>query len=136
LVDVVLPMGLQTPSAPSVLSLNLLLGTPMIYSMVGCKHLPLYMSGSGRASQETTISGSYWFPLPWIPRSCIFPFIHSILALWPSLLYFPDLILSLILINSFTIVSGIEASSLGPSFFLNFLWSLGILYHGYSILFG
>jgi hypothetical protein len=26
--------------------------------MVGCEHLPLYLSGSGKASQETAISGS------------------------------------------------------------------------------
>ena len=49
LVDiVVLPMGLQTLSTPSVFSLTLPLGT----------YLPLYFSGSGRASQETSISGS------------------------------------------------------------------------------
>jgi hypothetical protein len=50
LVDIVfLRMGLQTPSSPSVLSL-----TP---PLVGCKHLPRYLSGSGRASQETAICG-------------------------------------------------------------------------------
>jgi hypothetical protein len=32
------------------------------------------------------------------------------------------------------LLSGIEASSLGPSFLLNFLQSLG-LYHRYSVLF-
>ena len=47
---VVLPMELHTPSAPSVLSLTL--------PMVGCEHPHLYLSGSGRASQETAISGS------------------------------------------------------------------------------
>jgi hypothetical protein len=30
----------------------------MIRPMVGWEHLPLYMSGSGRASQETGLSGS------------------------------------------------------------------------------
>ena len=30
----------------------------VIFSMVGCQHLPLYMSGSGRFSQESAISGS------------------------------------------------------------------------------
>ncbi|KRY04454.1 hypothetical protein T03_18051 [Trichinella britovi] len=50
--------------------------------MVGCKHLPLYLSGSGRASQETAISGFHqqalpsihnnvqvwWLYMGWIPR--------------------------------------------------------------------
>jgi hypothetical protein len=49
LVDAVLPMGLQTPSA---------IGDPVLSPTVGCEHLPLYLSGSGRASQETAISGS------------------------------------------------------------------------------
>jgi hypothetical protein len=43
LVDtVVFPMGLQTSSS---------IGDPMLSPMVGCKHLPLYLSGSGRDSQ-------------------------------------------------------------------------------------
>jgi hypothetical protein len=48
LVDiVVLPMGLQTPSAPSDLSLTPPIKTPwsVISSVVGCEHPPLYMSG-------------------------------------------------------------------------------------------
>jgi len=49
--------------------------------MVGCEHPPLYWSGSGRASQETVISGScqqvllcisnsvwvWWLHVGWIP---------------------------------------------------------------------
>ena len=54
LVDIiVLPMGLQTLSAPSVLSLIPPLGSPCL---VGCMHSSQYLSGSGRASQETAIS--------------------------------------------------------------------------------
>jgi hypothetical protein len=34
------------------------IGDPVLYPMVGCEHLPLYLSGSDRASQETAISGS------------------------------------------------------------------------------
>ena len=50
LVDiVVLPMGLQTPSAPSVLPL-----TPPLGSL----YLHLYWSGFGRVSQGTAIPGS------------------------------------------------------------------------------
>ena len=54
LVDIaVLPMGLQSLSAPSVL-------TQSVLSPVDdCGHPPLYLSGSGRASQETALSGSF-----------------------------------------------------------------------------
>ena len=37
------PMGLQTPSAPSVLSLTPPFGVLMINPVVGCKHLHLYL---------------------------------------------------------------------------------------------
>ena len=55
---VVLPKGLQTPSPPSVLSLNSAIRDPVLSSMVGCELLTLDLSGSDRASQETAISGS------------------------------------------------------------------------------
>jgi hypothetical protein len=42
---VVPPMGLQTPSAPSVLS-NSSIGVSVLSAMVGCKHHYLYWSGS------------------------------------------------------------------------------------------
>ena len=59
LVDtVVLPMGLQTPSSSFSPFSNSSIEDTMLSPMVGCEHLPLYLSGSGRASQETTISGS------------------------------------------------------------------------------
>ena len=47
---VVLPMGLQAPSAPSVISLTPPLGT-LCSPTVDCE--PLYLSGSGTATQET-----------------------------------------------------------------------------------
>ena len=53
------PMGLQTPSAPGVLSLAPSLGDPVLHPRGDCKHLLLYLSGTGRASQELAISGSY-----------------------------------------------------------------------------
>jgi hypothetical protein len=60
LVDiVVLPIGLQTASASSVLPLTPPFGVQVLSLMVGCEHLPLYWSGSGRASQETSVSGSF-----------------------------------------------------------------------------
>jgi hypothetical protein len=59
LVDtVVLSMAFQTPSAPSALSLNSSIGDPVLSPMVAYEHLPLYLSGCGRVSQETAISGS------------------------------------------------------------------------------
>ena len=53
LVDiVVLPMGSQSPSAPSVFLLNLPLG-----KIVGSEYLHLYWSSAGRASQGIAIPG-------------------------------------------------------------------------------
>ena len=37
---------------------NSSIGNHMLSSMVGCEYWPLYLSGSSRTSQETTISGS------------------------------------------------------------------------------
>ena len=57
---VVPPMGPQVPSAPSVPSPtppSRPTPTPQLSRMVGCKLPPLYLSGSGRASQGTAISG-------------------------------------------------------------------------------
>jgi hypothetical protein len=53
---VVPPIGLLTPSAHWVLYLATSLET--LCSMDGCEHPLLYLSGTGRASQETAISGS------------------------------------------------------------------------------
>jgi hypothetical protein len=69
LVDIVLPTGLQTLSASLLLSLTPPLGTPVLSPMVGCQHLPLCLAGSGRASQETAISGSCQHKLLGIPNS-------------------------------------------------------------------
>jgi hypothetical protein len=52
LVDIVLPMGLQSPTAPSFLSLALPLGS-RVNLMVGCVYLHLYWSGAGRIAQGT-----------------------------------------------------------------------------------
>ena len=37
---------------------NSSIGNPELSPMVGCEHPPLYLSGSGRASQETAIAGT------------------------------------------------------------------------------
>jgi hypothetical protein len=55
-VDTVAPsMELQTPSAPSVPSPVPPSGTPELSPMVVCELPPLYLSGSGNASQETAL---------------------------------------------------------------------------------
>ena len=67
---VVLPMGLQSPSAPapSVLSLTPPFVTPHSVQ-AGFEHPPLHLPGSGRASQETTTSGSHQHALLGIRNS-------------------------------------------------------------------
>jgi hypothetical protein len=45
LVDIVLPVGLQSPSAPSVLPHSSSSGVPGLSPMVGCEYLHLYESG-------------------------------------------------------------------------------------------
>jgi hypothetical protein len=61
---------------------NSSIGDPELSPMVGCKHLPLYLSGSGRASQKTATSGFHqqalsgihnsvwvwWLYMRWIPK--------------------------------------------------------------------
>ena len=39
---------------------NSSIGDPVLSPMVDCEHQPLYLSGSGRASQETAISGKHF----------------------------------------------------------------------------
>jgi hypothetical protein len=53
---VILPMGMQYPSAPSLLPLTLPLWSQT--PMVGYEYLHLNWSGAGRTSQETAIPGS------------------------------------------------------------------------------
>jgi hypothetical protein len=52
-------MWLQTPSAPSVPTPSPLSGTPELSPMVDCELPPLYLSSSGKASQEIAISDFY-----------------------------------------------------------------------------
>jgi hypothetical protein len=76
-VDTVAPsMGLQTPSASSVPSPTPPLGTPELSPMVGCE--PLYLSGTGKASQETAISGCHQRALPKHTQYClVFVAVHG-----------------------------------------------------------
>ena len=41
----------------------------MLSQMVGCEHLPLYLSGSGRASQDTAILDSCQQALPGVSNN-------------------------------------------------------------------
>ena len=56
--NVVPPIGLQIPLAPWVLSSSSI-GGPVIHPIADCEHPLLYLSGTGIASQETAISGSF-----------------------------------------------------------------------------
>jgi hypothetical protein len=59
LVDIVVPlMGVANHFSSFSHFSNSSVGDPVLSLVVGCEHLPLYLSGSGRASQETAISGS------------------------------------------------------------------------------
>jgi hypothetical protein len=48
---------------------NSFIGDPTLSPMVGCKHPPLYLKGSGRADQEAAISGSFQYALLGIHNS-------------------------------------------------------------------
>ena len=63
LVDIVLPMRLETPSAPTVLALTSPLSSPRPVQCLACTSLHLYWSSSGRVSQVTAT-----LHLGWIPR--------------------------------------------------------------------
>jgi hypothetical protein len=59
LVDIiVIPKGMQSPSATLVILSTLLLGSLGSIQLVGCEYLHLYWSGAGRASQARAIPGS------------------------------------------------------------------------------
>ena len=99
--------------------------------MVGCRFLPLYLSGSGTVSQETAISGSsqqellvihnsvlvWWLYMVWIPRW------GSLWMVFPSdsekkfVSIFPPMNILLPLLRR------TEASTLWSSYFLSFMWS-------------
>ena len=79
---VITPIGLQTPLAPWVLSLAPSFGGPVSNPIDNCDHPLLNLPGTGIASQETAISGSFqenlagicnsvcvwWLIMGWIPR--------------------------------------------------------------------
>ena len=92
--DMVLPMELQTPSATLVLSLSPPLRTLCSVQWFAAAPSPV-LSGSGRASQETDISGScqqefldiynsvwiWWLHMGWIRRQgCLWMMFSSVSA--------------------------------------------------------
>ena len=109
-----------------------------------CEHLPLYLSGCGRASQETAISGSclqqallgicnsvwlWWLNMGWISRWSSLWMAFPSVSGWPflqSLLH----CLSLYLLPWYFIpfLRRTEASTLHPSFFLSFIWSMNCIF--------
>jgi hypothetical protein len=62
-------MGLLAPLAPWVFSLSFT-GDPVFSPMVGCKNLPLYLSGTGGASPETAIR-LLSVSTCWHPHKCL-----------------------------------------------------------------
>jgi hypothetical protein len=64
-------MGLQPHPHPSSFSpfFNSSIRAPPPSPMVGFEHPPRYLSGSGRSSQKTSISGSHQQALPGIRNS-------------------------------------------------------------------
>ena len=115
------------------------IGEPVLCPMDSCEHPLLYLSGTGRASQETAISGScqqalvdihksVWvcsLYMGWIPRwgslwmVMTSVFAPNVVSVTPSMsILFP-------------ILRRNEVSTIWSSFFLSFMWSvnciLGIL---------
>jgi hypothetical protein len=111
----------------------------MLSTIVTYEHLPLYLSDSSRASQETAISGSHQQALPGIRNSvqvwqlCIvwIPRWGSLWMAYPSVsgLHFVSIYPPVSIL--FSLLRSTETSTLCSSFFLSFKWSvnciLGIL---------
>jgi hypothetical protein len=119
-------MELQTPSTGHFFSS--FIGVPVLSLIDGCEYPLLYLSGTGRASQETAISDSYqqalvgihssvwvWY-MGWIPRwGSVWMIIPS-----HSALHFVSVTPSMGIL--FPLLKSIKVSTLWPSFFLSFMW--------------
>ena len=108
---------------------------PTLSTMPGYKHPPLYLSGSGRASQETAVScfcqqalpgicnivWFWWLYMEWIPRW------DSFWMAFPSVSapYFVSILPPVSIL--FPLLRSTEASTLWSSFFLNFIWSVSCI---------
>ena len=129
------PTGLQTPSAPSVPSPTLPSGTPSSVQWFVCELLPLYLSGSGRATRRQPYQApvSKNFLASSIPSrfcDCIWDgspggavstwhFLQSLLHTFVSI-FLPVSILSPLLRST-------EASTLWSSFLLSFMCSVNCI---------
>jgi hypothetical protein len=108
---------------------------PWLSPRVGCQHLLLYLSVSGRACQETAISGScqqglldiqnrvwvWWLYMKWIPRwgNLWMAFLKG------SVSYFVSIVPLLSIFLPFLRMT--EAFTLWSYFFLNFMWSMNCI---------
>ena len=115
------------------------IGDPVLHPMDGCEHPLLYLSGTGRTSQETALSGScqqalvgihnsvwvWWLFMEWIPRW------GSVWMVIPSFSALNFVYVTTSMDILFLLLRRIEVSTLWPSFFLSFMWFanciLGIL---------
>lgn len=115
--------------------LNSSIGNPILSPMVGFKHLPLYLSGSDRLSQETSIPGAcqhsllgvcnsvwvWWLYVGWIPRwGNLWMAFSSVSAPHFVPVFHPVSILFLLLRST-------EASTLWSFFFFSFMWSVNCI---------
>ena len=104
--------------------------------MDGCEHSLLYLSGTGRASQGTAMSGScqrtlvgihnsvwvWWLYMGWIPRwGSLWMVIPSV-----SVPHFVSVTPSMGIL--FPLLRRIEVSTLWSSFFLSFVWSVNCIF--------
>ena len=116
---------------------NSFFGDPMLCPIDGCEHSLLYLSGSGKTSQETAISGSFqqalvgipnsvwfwWLFMGWIPRwGSLWMVIPSV-----SAPYFISVTLSMDIL--FPLLRRTKASTHWSSFFLSFMWSVNCIFH-------
>jgi hypothetical protein len=105
------------------------IGDPVLHPMDNCEHLLLYLSGTGRASQETAISDScqhnivgicnsvwiWWLFMGWITRwDSLWMVIPSV-----SVPNFASITPSMGIL--FPLLRRIEVSTLWSSFFLSFM---------------
>jgi hypothetical protein len=111
------------------------IGDPVLHPIDGCDHPLLYLSGTGRDSQETAISGSckqaligihnsawfQWLFMGWISRwSSLWMVIISV-----SAPYFVSVTPSTDIL--FPVLRRIEVSTLWSSFFLSFMCFLNCI---------
>ena len=137
---IVSPIGLQTPLAPWVLSLSPPLGALCSIQLDNCEHPLLYLPGTGKASQERAISGSFqqnlaglydgvsvwWLIMGWIPGCSSLWMVHSFISAPKFVSVTPSMGVL------FPIIRRGKVSTLWSSFFLSFMcFANCILYLGY-----